>query len=263
MDMPRFKKLDLTFSKLREIVTTQDKKRYTLVLASSVTEPISASTETPNAVIEETPPSSSIAEEESNEPSDYLIRAAQGHTIPISSESLQLTPLLPQDLPIAVHGTFYPSYEAIIASGYLSRMERNHIHLATAETGVVSGIRKNAEVLVFVDVQRAVDEGGVKFWMSTNGVVLTEGDAEGRLGLEYVNRIVDRKNGLGVLWQGGEVVTELPVKLRGRGIQVAKRGRAQMRGKNGKGGEGRGGAGKGREKRGGEEQEREFDPGDL
>lgn len=234
--------LDLTLPKLREIVATQDKQRYALVLASSISESIPTSGNgeiVPGAAaVEETP--SPILEEESNEPSAYLIRANQGHSIPLSSESLQLTPLLPQDLPIAVHGTLYPSYEAILASGHLSRMTRNHIHFATAETGVISGIRHNSEVLIFVDIKRAVEEGGLKFWMSANGVVLTEGDAQGRLGLEYVNRIVDTKNQLGVLWQGGQVVTELPTRLRGRRTQLGKRGRAQIRGgRAGRGGGGR------------------------
>lgn len=260
MEMPRFKRLDLTLPKLREIVTNQDKKRYALVLASSVPETILASgdgeivtgtAENPTTVVGETP--FSIPDEESNDPSAYLIRANQGHSIPLSSESLQLTPLLPQDLPIAIHGTFYPAYEAILASGYLSRMTRNHIHFATAETGVVSGIRYNTEVLIFVDVQRAV-EGGLKFWMSANGVVLTEGDAEGRLGLEYVNRIVDTRNQLGVLWQGGQVVTELPAGLRG------KRGRGRGKGR----GRGRG-RGRGSGERGGRSgvgEDMVFDAGD-
>lgn len=270
MEMPRFKGLDLTLSKLRDIVANHDKKRYALVLASSVPEStptsgnygiaagitslaVKDSAETPAIATETTPPL--ISEEESNEPADYLIRANQGHSIPLSSESLQLTPLLPQDLPIAVHGTFYPSYEAILASGYLSRMTRNHIHFATAESGVVSGIRHNAEVLMFVDIRRAVEEGGLKFWMSANGVVLTEGDAEGKLGLEYVTKIVDKKGQLGVLWQDGEVVTELPAWLRGRKIQVAKRGRGgQTRGRGR--GRGRGGG----VSSGGDE--RVFDAGD-
>lgn len=238
MEMPRFKKLDLNLSKLREIVANHDKKRYALVLASSVLESIPISSD--DKIVAGTARPSSVSEEESNEPSDYLIRANQGHSIPISSESLQLTPLLPQDLPIAIHGTFYTSYQAILESGYLSRMTRNHIHFTTAEEGVVSGIRYNAEVLVFVDVQRAIEEGGLKFWTSANGVVLTEGDAEGKLGLEYVTRIVDRKNQLGVLWQSGEIVTELPERLRvsqtkgsgsrGRGAKGVGRARGARRG---------------------------------
>lgn len=251
--MPKFKRLDLTLPKLREIVANQDKQRYALVLASSAPESIPTSEVVAGTTtVEETP----LLEEESNEPSAYLIRANQGHSIPLSSESLQLTPLLPQDLPTAVHGTLYPSYEAIIASGYLSRMTRNHIHFATAETGVISGIRHNSEVLIFVDIQRAVEEGGLKFWMSANGVVLTEGDAQGRLGLEYVNRIVDTKNQLGVLWQGGQVVTELPARLKGRRVQLGKRGRAQTRG-------GRGGGGGGMAGRGGGGGDIVFDAGDL
>ena len=64
---------------------------------------------------------------------------------------------------------------------------------------VVSGLRASASVLVWVAVRAsaaaaaaaAADEGaeegrGVKWWRSANGVLLTEGDAQGRVGLEWV-----------------------------------------------------------------------------
>lgn len=256
--MPRFKKLGLTFPKLKKIVAENDKQRYTLVLAASVDAPVAdpaaggdivagvadmvvKAPEAATVTVEDVP--APAPAEEIDDPAAYLIRANQGHSIAISSESLQLTPLSSESLPVAVHGTFYPFYEAILECGYLSRMSRTHIHLAAAETGVVSGMRADAEVLVFVDVKRAVEEGGLKFWTSTNGVVLTEGDAEGRLGLEYVERVVDRKSGLGVLWQGGREVQELPARLRGRKAPGGKgRGSGRGRGKGRGRGRGRGGA---------------------
>lgn len=270
----------MTFDKLRQIVAENDKQRYTLVLAASTPEPIptsgdgeivagtakltvkeeataapgEASTKT---IVEGSSTPTAANEPVSNDPADYLIRANQGHSIVLSSESLQLTSILPDELPVAVHGTFYPAYEAILESGYLSRMSRNHIHLQAAETTVISGMRADAEVLVFVDVARAVEEGGLKFWRSANEVVLTEGDGEGRLDLEYVQRIVDRRNGLGVLWQGGEVVRELPAHLKGRKLPMGKRGRG--------GGRGGGGRGEGRKYGrggGGGVEERAIDAGD-
>lgn len=260
--MPKFRKLNLTFDKLRQIVADNDKQRYTLVLAASTPESIPTSGDgdivagTTTLTVKESTPETTVETQEplaepSNDPSDYLIRANQGHSIVLSSESLQLTPLLPQGLPVAVHGTFYPAYEAIVESGCLSRMGRNHIHLAAAETGVVSGMRADAEVLVFVDVVRAVEEGGLKFWTSANGVVLTEGDKEGRLGLEFVQKIVDRRSGLGLLWQGGEVVRELPEVLKGRKAPMGKRGRGGGRGR-----------GRGRGRGGGSGGERAVDAGD-
>ncbi|RPB15392.1 hypothetical protein P167DRAFT_542953 [Morchella conica CCBAS932] len=192
--MPKFKKLGLTFPRLQQIVKDNDKQRYTLVLASTVQPadgpviPAAAGGEAAAEIvaglsITEAPSSAAATEAAASDPSQYLIRANQGHSISLSSESLQLTPLDPATLSVAVHGTFYGAYEAIVASGHLSRMGRNHIHLAAAETGVISGMRADAEVLVFVDVVRAVEEGGLSFWMSANGVVLTEGDEKGCLDL--------------------------------------------------------------------------------
>jgi len=83
---------------------------------------------------------------------------------------------------------------------------------------------------VFVDMRRAVEDGGLKFWLSDNGVVLTEGDAEGRLDLRFVNRIVDRRNGLGTLWEAGSVIKELPAELKGRALPKGKGHVKKLRG---------------------------------
>jgi 2'-phosphotransferase len=92
-------------------------------------------------------------------------------------------------------------------------------------------------VLFYVDVGRARREGGVEFWISENGVVLTAGDELGRLGLEFVERVVSKS--LGVLWEGGSVVKELPQEVRGGRMPVGK-GHVKMgRGGGGKGGRGR------------------------
>lgn len=75
-----------------------------------------------------------------------------------------------------------------------------------------SGMRKDAEVLVIVDGDRAVKEGGLRFWESENGVVLTEGDDTGTLPLEWVVKICEKgKWGeLGdVLWEAGERKKEM------------------------------------------------------
>lgn len=235
LEMPKFRKLDLTFEKLRKVVVENDKQRFVLIPASlaplatppAATPTFSGATPVPQGLPVSDAPSTAAA---SDDPWVYLIRASQGHSIPLSNECLNLTPLSLAAHPTAVHGTFYPSYEAIISCGYLSRMGRNHIHLATAETGVTSGMRGDAEVLVFVDVRRAVEDGGLKFWLSENGVVLTEGDAEGRLDLKFVDRIVDRRNGLGKLWAAGSVIKELPKELKGRALPKGKGHVKQPRG---------------------------------
>lgn len=138
-------------------------------------------------------------------------------------------------------------------------MGRNHVHFATgvpdrgmdatdvsngAKEGkevVISGMRRDATVLVWVDVRRAMEEGGLGFWRSENGVVLCEGDGEGRVGLEFVGRVVQRvrdRDGAWVervLWEGGRVVGEVV------GGESAGMGKGRRRGGQGGGwGAGRG-----------------------
>ncbi|CUS11143.1 unnamed protein product [Tuber aestivum] len=223
LQLPKFRKMGLTFEKLRQVVSENDKQRFSLTPA------------TPSGTA--TAEAAAIA----GDPHTYLIRATQGHSITLADTSTLLTPL-PPNITSAVHGTFYSAYEAILACGYLSRMGRTHIHLATGEVGVKSGMRADAQVLFYVDVERARREGGAEFWISENGVVLTAGDELGRLGLGFVERVVSKS--LGVLWEGGKVVKELPEELKGGRMPVGK-GHVKMRGGGGRGGRGRRGGGRG------------------
>lgn len=86
-----------------------------------------------------------------------------------------------------------------------SRTNEDEEGPAIADNGFVvrSGMRATASVLVWVDVRRAMDEGGLEWWVSGNGVVLTEGDGEGMVGLEFVRRVVRRGTGE-VLWLPSE-----------------------------------------------------------
>lgn len=114
----------------------------------------------------------------------------------------------------------------------LSKMSRNHIHLAQgiAVSGVISGafhpcrrnhhpliprtkgMRKSSQIFIFVNVQKAID-AGIKFYLSANGVVLTEGDERGFLSPEFFSRVetADRKPLPG--FDGPEGVTPNPSKI--------------------------------------------------
>ncbi|KAL8757062.1 MAG: hypothetical protein Q9199_002503 [Rusavskia elegans] len=230
----RLRSLHVSFPELQTIVDTNAKKRFALI-------PSPSSTSSP------TQPSS--------KPSDYLIRASQGHSIAIASENL-LTPLSP-DNPACpeevVHGTDEKSWKAIKKSRGLKRMGRRHVHFAmglpdrkatskiTASSGsaaeeftptiagdqvkdpttaddistltlgstakqssetdaeqkeqVISGMRASADHLIWVDVKRSAAEGGLKWWKSANGVVLTEGDENGVVALKWVKRVEIRRTG--------------------------------------------------------------------
>jgi 2'-phosphotransferase len=53
-------------------------------------------------------------------------------------------------------------------------------------------MRESAQVLIYIDVQNALD-AGISFFLSENGVVLTEGDGSGFLSPEYFLRVEDRR----------------------------------------------------------------------
>ncbi|XP_044536333.1 tRNA 2'-phosphotransferase 1 isoform X2 [Gracilinanus agilis] len=114
------------------------------------------------------------------------IRANQGHSLQLAD--LELTPLrTPQDLPpVLVHGTYWRHWPSIRQEG-LSRCGRTHIHLSPGLPGephVLSGMRQNCEVAVFIDGPSALAEG-ILFFRSANGVILTPGDARGFLPPKY------------------------------------------------------------------------------
>lgn len=221
----KFKSLKVTFSEIQEVVAADQKQRYTL----------QRDPDHPDA-------DESVAEA-------WLIRANQGHSVKLQDDETLLRPLTKEsgNLPeMAVHGTTHAAWPLIVASGGLKPMKRNHVHFASglpegftsllAETSanaraeatstpdttmpapVISGMRATSNILIFVDLPKALD-AGLKFGMSDNGVVLTEGNAEGVVPLALFKKVEDR-SGLGVLVENGVVVKEAPEswgKGRGRG----------------------------------------------
>ena len=122
------------------------------------------------------------------------IRANQGHSI--ASIEVQMAELTAETAPErALHGTYAKAWPLIRAGG-LSKMSRQHIHLARGmpgESGVISGMRGSCELLIWVDVRRAI-ASGIRFFESSNGVLLT-GGVDGVLPPEYIVEVVDRRTG--------------------------------------------------------------------
>jgi 2'-phosphotransferase len=170
---------DVNFSQLQEIVRKDQKQRFHLL-----SEPRT-----------------------SDSPSDiWWIRANQGHSL--KTVTLDAQPITSaSDIPMAVHGTTLKAWESIATQG-LSKMKRNHVHLAQGIPGdnVMSGMRSSSQIFIFVDVQKALDDG-VLFYLSANGVVLTDGN-EGFLSPIYFQRVEFAKGRLPVPgWEGtGPVV---------------------------------------------------------
>lgn len=121
---------------------------------------------------------------------ELQIRANQGHSVEV--EDLELKPVLMDspDCPAeAVHGSYLRNWNSIQQHG-LSRMRRTHIHLARGlpgEEGVISGMRKDCDLAIFINVTKALLDGIPFFW-SDNGVLLTPGNTEGKLLPKYFTR---------------------------------------------------------------------------
>ncbi|KAM0240970.1 hypothetical protein ACHAPO_001772 [Fusarium lateritium] len=184
--------LKVTLDDVQTAVSTDGKQRFTLK---------------PN------PATNPSLDTKSTSPADYLIRANQGHSIKLESANL-LTPIAVEagNVPNRVlHGSFFYFWSAIVETGGLKPMNRNHVHCSTGtpEEGIVSGMRRDAELIIEIDMEESLKDG-IKWWLSDNGVLLTEGDETGILSIKYFKLVTGRNIDVGVLWQDGQWVSDLP-----------------------------------------------------
>ncbi|RZC33063.1 uncharacterized protein BDFB_002436 [Asbolus verrucosus] len=118
------------------------------------------------------------------------IRANQGHSIS-SVQDLELEPLTDaSSVENVIHGTYFKNLDNIRKTG-LKRMNRNHIHFSHAlpdRKDVISGIRKNAQVFIYIDLAKALSDG-LKFYKSVNGIILSPGNRHGILEAKYFLKI--------------------------------------------------------------------------
>ena len=127
----------------------------------------------------------------------YEIRANQGHTLKEVEDEECLKPIMANDeVPLAVHGTYYRHWNSIKAKG-LNRMSRNHIHFATSDTKKqnISGFRSDCQLLIYLDVKQVLESGLFKLYRSDNNVVLCTGLADGSIPKKYFAKVVDRRTG--------------------------------------------------------------------
>ena len=96
------------------------------------------------------------------------IRARQGHSVPVE---LDLVPSAPPA--VLFHGTPRRNLDSILATG-LDRRQRHHVHLSPdRDTAAVVGARRGAHVVLVVDAAR-MHADGHEFWVTENGVWLTD-----------------------------------------------------------------------------------------
>lgn len=155
----RLKTNKVTLDDIRRIVENNDKKRF------------------------------SIVEKEG----EIMICANQGHSIKTVNDS-NLIQLSEDTIPEEIyHGTYKNKLPAIFNSGGLSKMNRNHIHFASSISDI-SGIRTSSNVLIYLNIEKCL-QSGIVFYRSSNNVILTSGDANGLIGVEFFGKVVDAKNG--------------------------------------------------------------------
>jgi len=142
-----------------------------------------------------------------NDPSQWMIRANQGHSIQnLNDEDLlmEITDVANAP-PVCIHGTYLKSWESIYHVG-LCRMKRNHIHFAIGEVNdgeVISGMRTSVQIKVYVDVVKAMQDG-IKFYCSQNNVILCPGVGEqGLLDRKYFSKVV-RCSDNGILYTNNQ-----------------------------------------------------------
>ena len=81
------------------------------------------------------------------------------------------------EVTVAIHGTYMDALRNIARSGGLNRMSRQAIHMAVGmpeDPGVRSGIRQSVEVVIYVDVDRAMRQG-IPFYRLENNVICSPG----------------------------------------------------------------------------------------
>ena len=130
------------------------------------------------------------------------IRASQGHSI--QKVDPDLKPISRHEAKglFGYHGTYLLKrdiriLEKILISGGLSKMGRNDVHMTDEHPDsreVKSGARSDCDVIVVIDVEKAM-EGGLKFFFSKNKVLLCPGNNDGMIPVEYFHSICDRKTG--------------------------------------------------------------------
>ncbi len=152
-------KLNVTLDDIKHITDTNGKKRFALI----------------------------------NEKGVYWIKANQGHSMQF--DNIQYKTIKPGDISLAIHGTYYKAWELIKTKG-LKTMGRTHVHFAIGEYksgNVISGMRGNCQILIYLNIEKCLDNG-IELLLSDNNVVLTTG-ISGVLPTCYFEKVLDANTG--------------------------------------------------------------------
>jgi len=165
LKLNEFKRQNADFEKIKNIVDTNDKKRFSMKKEENI----------------------------------WLIRANQGHSIKSIKSQELLNEITLNDVdkyPVVCHGTYFKVWDIVKTEG-LKTMKRNHIHFVPSDSvqgkGVISGMRYNCQLLIYIDIQYALEDG-IKFFLSENNVILSSG-INGKLSPKYFKKVTTFLNG--------------------------------------------------------------------
>lgn len=139
-------------------------------------------------------------------PNLYLIRAVQGHSLTeVKNEDLLVSigGSLKDEVNVfqfksVIHGTYKKVIGEIMKLG-VSKMSRTNIHMARnlpGEDGVISGMRGSCEMVIDININQAVIDGKLPFFLSNNDVILCPGAGpEGRIPSQYFRHVYELKSG--------------------------------------------------------------------
>ncbi|KAG8994622.1 hypothetical protein FRB93_001537 [Tulasnella sp. JGI-2019a] len=200
---PKLKNLKCDLEDIQDIVASNDKQRFSLICESTASSSIASPTP-------ENPEQPHIG--------DWWIRANQGHTLEV--EDLECIEIMEaSEIPMAVHGTNMKAWALIKDTG-LSRMQRNHIHMAKGMAGdssVISGMRGSSTVFIYVDVDRAI-ASGIRFYLSANGVILSPGDSKGFIPPSLFEKVLGKFGNESKRWNGTTWVADDPTLVSATGV---------------------------------------------
>ncbi|WWC65571.1 uncharacterized protein I303_108189 [Kwoniella dejecticola CBS 10117] len=139
---------------------------------------------------------------------EYFIRATQGHSINLEStahlEELQNDEEGRRKAGVMVHGTRAELLNVLKSNG-LSKMSRQHIHLAPSHSGAIVP-RPNSTLYIYLSLA-TLAENKIPVYVSANGVVLTPGDKDGVVHKELWRKVVVAQKGTRrVVWEDGKEV---------------------------------------------------------
>ena len=97
-----------------------------------------------------------------------MIRARQGHSVSVDAELEEKEPPA-----ILYHGTAKKNIESIQTNGILP-VKRLYVHLSEKEETAINVGRRHGEPIVFAIDAKRMHENRIRFYLSRNGVWLTE-----------------------------------------------------------------------------------------